>query len=156
MNHVTYHRLVLVRPSIATFKATRETASIGTLAFYIPARIKCSISTVNAVVMQYIPVRLLRPQNWKLISIKLGPGVSNQTITKLKTAEYIYILFSIASRGPSSLPSSRYRGLYPVWSGRGVKLTTHLHLVPRSRMLEIYLHSLLCFFKHRDNFTFTT
>jgi hypothetical protein len=29
------------------------------------------------------------------------------------------------------------------WGG-GVKLTTHLHLVPRSRMMEIYLHSPLC------------
>jgi hypothetical protein len=37
MNHVTYHRLVLVRPSIATFKATRETASVETLAFCILA-----------------------------------------------------------------------------------------------------------------------
>jgi hypothetical protein len=33
-------------------------------------------------------------------------------------------------------------GLFPwVYSGRGVKLTTHLHLVPRSRMLELYFHS---------------
>jgi hypothetical protein len=23
------------------------------------------------------------------------------------------------------------------WSGQGVKLTTHLHLVPRSRMMEL-------------------
>jgi hypothetical protein len=34
-----------------------------------------------------------------------------------------------------SLLSSGYHGLFPwVKSGRGVKLTTHLHLVPRSRM----------------------
>jgi hypothetical protein len=26
----------------------------------------------------------------------------------------------------------------------GVKLTTHLHLVPRSRMVELYLHSPIC------------
>jgi hypothetical protein len=29
------------------------------------------------------------------------------------------------------------------WSGRGTKLTTHLHLVPVARMAELYLHSLL-------------
>jgi hypothetical protein len=35
--------------------------------------------------------------------------------------------------GPRSLISTGYRGLFP-WgkSGQGVKLTTHLHLVPRS------------------------
>jgi len=43
--------------------------------------------------------------------------------------------FSSTSRpdllwGPISLLSNSYRG----WSGRGVNLTTHLHLVPRSRM----------------------
>jgi hypothetical protein len=36
---------------------------------------------------------------------------------------------------PSSLLSNGYRGLFPCGqSGRGVKLTTHLRLVPRSRM----------------------
>jgi hypothetical protein len=36
--------------------------------------------------------------------------------------------------GPPNLLSSGYRGLFPRgWSGRGVKLTTHLQLVPRSR-----------------------
>jgi hypothetical protein len=46
--------------------------------------------------------------------------------------------------GPSRLLSNEYRGFFPqVQSGRGVKLTTHLHLVPRSRMVELYLHSLI-------------
>jgi hypothetical protein len=34
---------------------------------------------------------------------------------------------------PSLLYNGYYQGLWG-WSGRGVKLTTHLHLVPRSRM----------------------
>jgi hypothetical protein len=47
--------------------------------------------------------------------------------------------------GQPSLLSNGYRRLFPrVWSGRGVKLATHLHLVPRSRKLELYLHSPLC------------
>jgi len=43
--------------------------------------------------------------------------------------------------------------------GRGVKLTTHLHLVPRSRMCGIlppfpqYVLMAWCLVKHRDNFT---
>lgn len=37
---------------------------------------------------------------------------------------------------------SGYRGLFPRGqSGQGVKLTTRLHLVPRSRMMELYLDS---------------
>jgi hypothetical protein len=40
-----------------------------------------------------------------------------------------------------------------------MKLITHLHLLPRSRMVELYLHCLhvlmeWCRIKHRDNFTF--
>jgi hypothetical protein len=27
------------------------------------------------------------------------------------------------------------------WGGMGVKLTSHFHLVPRSRIVELYLHS---------------
>jgi hypothetical protein len=44
----------------------------------------------------------------------------------------------------------------------GVKLTTQLHLVPRSRMsgaippLPVYVFMAWCLVKHRDNFTFFT
>jgi hypothetical protein len=44
---------------------------------------------------------------------------------------------------------------------RGVELTTHLHLVPRSRIrgaippLPQYVFMAWCLVKHRDNFTFT-
>jgi hypothetical protein len=31
----------------------------------------------------------------------------------------------------------------PGVSGRGMKLTIHLHLEPRTRMVELYLHSLI-------------
>jgi hypothetical protein len=44
--------------------------------------------------------------------------------------------------GPPSLLSNGHRRLFPRRkSGRGVKLTTRLHLVSRSRMTELYLHS---------------
>jgi hypothetical protein len=44
-----------------------------------------------------------------------------------------------------------------------MKLITHLHLLPRSRMVVLYFHSPLCLhsivlnniIKYRDNFTFT-
>jgi hypothetical protein len=40
-------------------------------------------------------------------------------------------------QGPPSLPSNGYQGLF----SQGVKLTTYLNQVPRSQMVELYLHS---------------
>jgi hypothetical protein len=42
--------------------------------------------------------------------------------------------------GPPSLLSSGHRGLF----SRGVKVTIHLHLVPKSRMVELHLHFPTC------------
>jgi hypothetical protein len=33
---------------------------------------------------------------------------------------------------------------FPSYSGRGVKLTTHLHLELRSRTMELYIHFIIC------------
>jgi hypothetical protein len=38
----------------------------------------------------------------------------------------------------SSLHSNGYRGLYPRF--RDVRLTSHLYIVPRSKIVELYLH----------------
>jgi hypothetical protein len=44
--------------------------------------------------------------------------------------------------GPLTFLSKGYWGLFPKGeTGRSVKLTTHLHLVPRSRLVELYFHS---------------
>jgi hypothetical protein len=44
--------------------------------------------------------------------------------------------------GPPSLLSNGYRRFFPVGqSGRGVNLTAHLHLVPRSKLVGLHLHS---------------
>jgi hypothetical protein len=57
-----------------------------------------------------------------------------------------FFLFSTASK-PALRPTQHpiqwtFGALSPGGkSGKGVKLTTHLHLVPRSRKVEIYLHS---------------
>jgi hypothetical protein len=64
--------------------------------------------------------------------------------------------------GPPTLLSNGYRGLFPRGkSGRGVKLTIHLQLVPRSRKcgsIHPLPHTPSCrsaqLVKHRDNFTF--
>jgi hypothetical protein len=60
-------------------------------------------------------------------------------------ARYFSLLHSFqAGSGahPPGLLSSGYKGLFHDGkSGRGVKLTTQLHLEPRIRMMELYLHS---------------
>jgi hypothetical protein len=75
-------------------------------------------------------------------------------------------LYSTASRPAlmlTRLLSNDHWVLFP-WglSERNLKLTTHLHLVPRSRMSELYLHSPIRFnsmvfnylINDRDSFTF--
>jgi hypothetical protein len=65
--------------------------------------------------------------------------------------------------GPPNLVFNGYRGFFPRgWSERVVKLTTHLHPVPRSRKYGC-IHPLpytpswrsVKLVKHRDNFTFS-
>jgi hypothetical protein len=62
-------------------------------------------------------------------------------------SETIFVMVQILNRidqlwAPLSLLSSAYRMLLPHGeNGRGVKLTTHFHLVPRSGIVEQYLHS---------------
>jgi hypothetical protein len=46
---------------------------------------------------------------------------------------------------PPSFFSNGYREQFPrEYSGRSVKLSTYLQLVPRSRIVELYLHSPIC------------
>jgi hypothetical protein len=46
---------------------------------------------------------------------------------------------------PFNLLSTQYCKLLPQrWSGQGMKLTTHLHLMPRLRIHGIILYSPIC------------
>jgi hypothetical protein len=58
-----------------------------------------------------------------------------------------FVLHSIQTGYGARLASclKGYRELFPRrYSGRVVQLTTHLYLVPMSRMVELYLHSPAC------------
>jgi len=79
-------------------------------------------------------------------------------LSKLSLSKMDYILLICST---PSLLSNGYQGLFPWgYSGWGLKLTTHLHLVPRSRILaaipqlpdtSLWRGAEL---KHRDKFTF--
>jgi hypothetical protein len=67
---------------------------------------------------------------------------------------------NVSGAHPASYPEGT-RGCFPGSKAAGVKLTSHLHLLPRSRMrgaippLPRYVFMVWCLVKHRDNFIFT-
>jgi hypothetical protein len=58
------------------------------------------------------------------------------------------LLHSVQTGSGSTQPPTSYNGFRGIFSrvlsGRGVKLTTHIYVVLRPRMVELYLHSLIC------------
>jgi hypothetical protein len=59
----------------------------------------------------------------------------------------VFFLFSAASRqslGSTYPMGTEGREFLQQHSGRGVELTAHLHLIPMSRMVELYLHYPIC------------
>jgi hypothetical protein len=65
-------------------------------------------------------------------------------VQKGETPELIKVGSNVLVR-PNSYPAGIGGPLTQKESGRGVKLTTHLHILPISRMVELYLHSAYVF-----------
>jgi hypothetical protein len=66
--------------------------------------------------------------------IKLIKMCLNETYIKVGTGKYYFSMSSRPALGCTQPPIQWVPGaLSQGWSGRGVKLTTHLQLVPRSR-----------------------
>jgi hypothetical protein len=76
-----------------------------------------------------------------LIRIATGYGLDDK-ISNHKKAKF----FSSPDRicGPPSLLSNRYRGIFIGVKLPVAKLTIHFHLMARSRIVELYLHFLIC------------
>jgi hypothetical protein len=55
--------------------------------------------------------------------------------------EKLFFFFAVSRPAPPSVLSSGYGGSFPGVKAAGLKLNTHIHLVPRSRMAKLYLHS---------------
>jgi hypothetical protein len=60
---------------------------------------------------------------------------------RLQTGAREFSLHSIQTRSEAHTIQRVPRILPWGYSGQGVKRSTHLHLVPRSRMVELHLHS---------------
>jgi hypothetical protein len=111
----------------------------------------------------------LYKRDGKIIGYKGSQDSSVRIVSRLwgwktgsRSREGERYFFSVAARkilGSTQPPIQCVKGvLFPEGKAVvGVKLTTHLHLMPRSRMMELYLHSarvLNYIIKYRDNFTF--
>jgi hypothetical protein len=117
------------------------------------------------VVSKYIPSwDIFGPNRWKSLGASSGHYRLDDRGSKSSIHGRSWTFFSLSPCpdriwGPPSLLFRRYRGVFP-WdqNGRGVKLTTYLHLVPSSRMrgailpLLQYVFMAWCLIKHRDNF----
>jgi hypothetical protein len=74
-----------------------------------------------------------------------GYGLGGRGLIAAGARFFSFFLASRAVLGPTQPPIQWVpRVLSPWESGQGMKLTTHLHLVLRSRMMELYLHSPIC------------
>jgi hypothetical protein len=74
-----------------------------------------------------------QPRGWK-IGVRFPAGASDFT--------HLHIVQTGTGAHPASYIMST-RGSFPGGKRPDVKLTTHLHLVPRSKTVELYLHSLI-------------
>jgi hypothetical protein len=71
-----------------------------------------------------------------------GYGVDEQGFFLDRAGILFIIAVPRSGVGLTHLLSTGYRELFPLWkSGRSLKLTRHLHLVPRLKMLQLYFHA---------------
>jgi hypothetical protein len=112
----------------------------------------------HAVRIYHFPVRAISPTDH--FNIWHGKAVIAQSVQRQAMGwiveetgfdsrnEQEVFPFSTAFRlvlGPNQPPIQWFSGHFPRnKEAGGMKLTTHLHLVPRSRMVELYLHSPMC------------
>jgi hypothetical protein len=88
----------------------------------------------------------LNLRSYSIVAIATGYGLDDWGVTtRVQVGSRIFSTSSKLVPGPTQPPIPWVPGLFPQWwSGRGVKLTIRLHLVPSSRMAELYRHSPIC------------
>jgi hypothetical protein len=131
-----------ILPRIGMFKSRRYAAGYP-VAFVVPS-------------VQQLPQSCFKHQHTylhnfhfkfrnNLTSLLYNPKVGIAGRPGFDSRQGTIFIFSTASKqtlGPIQSHIQWVRWAHPQgYSGRSVKLTTHLHLVPRSRMVELYLHS---------------
>jgi hypothetical protein len=72
----------------------------------------------------------------------MGYGLEGQISIPGSGKVFLFSIASMSALGPTKLPRQLVPEAFPRrQSGRGVKLTVYLHIVPRSREVELYPHS---------------
>jgi hypothetical protein len=93
----------------------------------------------------YFKLGLLSDSRDSVVGIATGYGLDDRGVgVRVPVRSRIFSSPRHPERfwGPPNLISNGYRGLFPRReNGRGVRLTIHLQLVPRSRKCELYIHS---------------
>jgi hypothetical protein len=99
----------------------------------------CSVGIIYSILFSLLPFILRDPGYLSRYSDEVDgrgwiPGRYQKIFFTLQRPDWLW--------GPLSLLSNGYRWFFPRGkSSRGMKLTTHLHLVPRSKMVELYISS---------------
>jgi hypothetical protein len=76
---------------------------------------------------------------------RLATGWTAGVRLRAGTRNFLFFTAFMPALGPTQPPIQRIPvALSSGLSGRDVKLTIHFHLVPKSRMVELYIHSPIC------------
>jgi hypothetical protein len=75
------------------------------------------------------------------VGIETGYGLDGRDSIPDRGEIFFFTVASRPSLGPTQRRILRVLVFLRRYSGRSVKLTTYFHLVPRSRMVELYLYS---------------
>jgi hypothetical protein len=118
---------------VSAVKFSRSSIPIGPEKAPIPLSVSSIVDFL--VTILYTAQSVQRKGHW-LDSRGSSPGRGNIFL--------IHSVQTVSGAHPVSYPT--VPGFFARrYSGRGVKLTTHLHLLPRSRIMKLYLHAPILF-----------
>jgi hypothetical protein len=110
---------------------------------YHPNNVRCTEKNYETPHYAILSILLLLRSRDSSVGIAAGYGLQSPGSIRGREKLLLSPLRPDRFWSPPRLLANGQRGRFPREgeSGRGVKLTTDMHLVPRSRMMELHLHS---------------